>query len=532
MDRGLAQQRSPLAADRFLPIDWVYLGLISLLLILLCAVRSRTRLLWADETYGYTLFLSHSLSSAMRGWYEGADGGGPLYYALGSLWFTLVGLSAFTLRLFSTLGFIVALGFLWRSGRRFYAAPILAIAVSATFFLSRVTLWQAVNGRFYGLMLAATAFVVYCFLRAELVAPTPALLGMTATAHACLIGSHILGMVYSATLLLGLPALDLLRRRRLRPSLYLAGLSGWLILPLCRHAIHATTSVAKNAFWTVRPTLGDLLFGVAAFNRPLVLLLLFFVGATILVRSQSGRNTAQPRSSWRASSRLPLYIVIGAILSAQLVLYLKSQHGLSIYSDRYLLPVSLATIFLLAEGMTNLRSALAAKVPAWHPPAAGIALGVLLVTAARAFTNAPYAQLYPSPTMPARFAAQLPSQRQVLVTEAPAFTFLRLADPTHQYFFISDSVYDRDPSQANVDVAAQYLLANWRRAGFARSSILDVAELQQLNVDVTLLVDPMHDGWVQTRLLTDPRLNLKKVGVITDFYTFTIWQVHRLPLGG
>ncbi len=507
--------------------DWLYLSLASLLLLLLCVVRSRGRLLWADESIGYTLFLSHSFHAVMRGWYFGADGGGPLYYSLGYLWFALVGLSVLTLRLFSTLGFIVALVFLWTSGRRYYSASIFAIAVSATLFLSRVTLWQAVNGRFYGLLLAATAFVVFCFLRAETIPSSPYLLGITALAHACLISSHVLGMVYSATLVLGLPALDLLKRRRLRPALYLAGLSGWVILPFCRHAIHATTSVARNVFWTTRPTVTDLIFGVASFNRVLLLLLLILPLGVILLKGTSRGRPAESESSWRSFPRLPIIVVTGSILSAHLILYGKSQRGLSIYSDRYLLPVSLATIFLLAEGMTRLSAALASKTSWRNPPVIPTILMATLVTAARAFTNAPYSELYPDPAMPARFASQLPPQRQVVVTESPTFIFLRLYEPDHQYVFISDRVYDCDPSQANVDVAGQYLLANWRRAGIAPSSILDYAELPQLNSDFTLLVDPMHDAWVQTRLVGNPALTLTRVGVLREFYTLTIWQVHR-----
>ena len=108
-----------------------------------------------------------------------------------------------------------ALLLVWTAVRRFCSTVVTAIAIGAVFFVSPASIWQELSGRFYGTFLAFAALASLLFLITAEDEPRRRDLAATGLAHACLVGSHILGIVYSVSLVAGAIALDR-RRKRVR----------------------------------------------------------------------------------------------------------------------------------------------------------------------------------------------------------------------------------------------------------------------------------------------------------------------------
>ncbi len=413
------------------PADWTLVLLLAAFLFGLCWFRSRTRLFWADELYGARVVGDPSFRHMLTGWRDGADGGGLVYYLLARLWTRLFGLNELTFRLFSTAGMAAAVVFVWAAVRRYTSTLIVALSVGIVFLTPAVMLWQEVNARFYGLFLASAALASLFFLVTAERTPTRSDLLLTACAHTCLVGSHILGLVYSFSLIAGMFLLDRLERRTRWP-LYLTAGSGWLLLPLSYQAIRSSASVAQGSFWTRKPGPLQLLLGWSVFGKT-TLWLLLVLAFLVLLRTWILRKAPRP-APWQSQHRSVLFLIASLCL-AQLILYAKSQVGVSIYSDRYLLPVSIATVFALAWCLARLLPRSTAALP----PTISFSLAAvaLLPLCLFAYRRVSYPYLYPAPGYPQRASAAIPPGAPVLAS-IPAFTLFANYDPAHRYLFLLD----------------------------------------------------------------------------------------------
>ena len=515
------QQFRQLEACGLSAVDWLLILLVCVLSIALCVVRSRGRLLWSDELFSWNLLNDPSFRHMMAGWNLGADSGGVMYYLLARPWVSVVGLSELNLRLFSTIGMMVAVVFVWISGRRYYSTPAVAFGVALVFFTIPAILWQDVTGRFYGLLLGSVAFASLMFLRTADKADLPWTdLLATALASALVCGSHILGIVYSASLLLAAIALDRVRGRW-RPGLYLATIAGWLVLPLSYHAIVATTSVTSTAFWTQKPTWGTLLFATVGYSKPIrdvvVVLGLFVV---------SGRFFRNRRTTFSAESsdRMSVYALAAGLFFAVLILFVKSRlEGVSIFADRYLLPLSLATALILADLVTRV-------LPTQRRYPKSIAAAATLfiaVCAVYAFTHPFYAATFPTIGLPQRIEARLPPDHTVVVRGLPLYLFLTHYDKTHRYIYLIDWKYDLAPQRAGAAHGAERVLENTDRAGYYNHTIQTCDQIMQQNPSFTFLMLGTDEGWVRTRLLV-PSYQTESLGSFTEWFPFTIWHTERI----
>jgi len=498
--------------------------LVCVLLIGLCVVRSHGRLLWSDELFSWNMLNDPSFRHMMAGWNLGADSGGVMYYLLARPWVDVVGLSELNLRLFSTLGVMVAVVFVWIGGRRYYSTSAVAFGVAFVFLTIPAILWQDVNGRFYGLLLGSVAFASFMFLRTADKADLHwSDLLATALASALVCGSHILGMVYSASLLLAAIVLDRLRGRW-RLGLYLATIAGWIVLPLSYHAIVATTSVTSTAFWTQKPTWGDLLFATAGYSKPIrdaaVVLALYIVS----VRLFRSRRTA---FSAEIPDRLPVYALAAGLFFAVLILFAKSRlEGVSIYSDRYLLPLSVATALMLAELVT--RALPIQRLSKGYPKSTAVATTLFIaVCAVYAFTHPFYASTFPTIGLPQRIEARLPWDHTVVVRGLPLYLFLTHYDKTHRYIYLIDWKYDLAPQRAKAAHGAERVLENTDRAGYYNHTIQTCDQIMQQNPSFTFLMLGTDEGWVRTRLLV-PSYQTESLGSFTEWFPFTIWHTERI----
>ncbi len=512
-------------------LDWAGLLLLTALTLVLCVSRSRTRLLWSDETFSFTLLREGNLLHALRGWWAGADGGGVFYYVLGAGWFRLFGATPLSLRLFTTAAFAGAVALIWRAARRFYPTPIVALAIATVAFLPRVMAWQIYNGRFYGFFFFAAAWTSSVFLRTmsrDRIGRGDLL--ETGLSHLCLVGSHVLGVLYSGSLLVGMVVTDRLSGRRPRWALYGSAVVAWALVPISFHAIRATTGIAKGVFWTKKPHLADLPMGFFSYSRTLLGLALLLAAAAAMVavvqRRRLGGWTETGLAGWR--QRLPVATLIGALLTTQLTLFVISQRGLSLYADRYLIPLAIAAMLLLAELMTQVwEGAGSSLLPGRTTAAAVVTVLAVVLCWRRAFTTDPYASLYPGPGVPAEVSAALPPGDPVVVTLVPVFTMNRLFDPAHHYIFVTDWAYDLDPARPPMDASGQRLLENWRAGGFAADSILDLPEVVRQNREFTLVAEDGRTPWVESRFGHTPKFELRHIGALRTWYPMEIWHVHR-----
>ena len=495
-------------------LDWLLILLLGSFLLANCVVHSQHRLLWSDELLAARI-TGDTFPSMVRGWWWGADGGPPLFYLGGWLLQHLFGHAELSLRLFSAAGMGIAATLLWAAARRYAGTLPVAVAVATCFLLPSYVRWQEVNGRFYGLFFATAALASLMFLITAECEPTTATLLCLALSHAALLGSHTLGIVYSFSLIAGTVVLDR-SYARWRPKLYLAALAGWLVLPLCYHALRQSSWVAPVTFWTVKPNHHEFLLGLTAFSpallhlSPVFLLLaagrLYFTGA------------------WRQIPRGPLALCAALVL-AQTILFLKSQTGISIYSDRYLLPLLTVTILSLA-GFLQLVLPRKLTLAMGNPGAAVVALAVMIPCCVFAFRQQDLYWLYPRKGLVERLTAGIPNGSPVLTTSLPPFLLLSHYDSDRRVLYLLDTKRNLGGDTPSGDFYTQRLLTNWTRAGYNTQDLLPCHVLMSSFPDFYVLADPSGDRWIGTEL-RNAGYSAQKIGTIPEWYAVTLWHIRQ-----
>lgn len=224
--------------------------------VALAVFYSHGRIMWSDELFGWMLATDPSSRHMIEAWNAGADGGGLCFYVLARCWLKVFGQSVLAFRLFSAAGVAAAAVFTFRAARHYVSWGIAVSSVALLWFSSDIVLWQVMQARFYGLLLAGVAGACYlAVLTAHRV--TGRLLVLTWVCHTVLVGTHPFGAVYSGVVVLAMVVSDALVRR-LRTQLYAAALGGWWVLLVSVRAMRSTAAVGRPHFWTTRPTIGDL----------------------------------------------------------------------------------------------------------------------------------------------------------------------------------------------------------------------------------------------------------------------------------
>ena len=300
---------------------------------------SAHHLMLLDEFFAWNLLSDPSWHHLVASWAHGADSGGILYYAL--LW-PLVHLfhkSVLVARIFSALCYVLSAMFWWRALARFMNAQAAALGVLLVWLSSGLVLVYIAQVRFYTPLLLFASLAVLTTLRCadEGVSPKAAAL-QVASAHACLVLIHMLGILYSA-LILAASLLCLLPRRR---AFLIAGsvLTSWLALLPCRAAIRAGSANATSQLSFV---LRDVLrFELkAATTAPVRLIAL--IGLLWLLYDAVRKIRSAPA---RARAALLGPVLCAAFLAGPFSLYLLSIFGRPLGAARYLLPyyMSLGTV--------------------------------------------------------------------------------------------------------------------------------------------------------------------------------------------
>ncbi len=504
--------------------DWLLICMIAAFFFLLCVLRSRTRLLWSDELLGFHLISSPSTSQMLKGWSEGADGGGVVYYLLARVFTRIFGMSALTLRLFSTAGMMTSLVFVWCMARRYASTIVVACTVGLVYFVPAAMRWQEVNGRFYGFFLASAALAALWFLVTAEREPTSFDLVVTFLAHACLIGSHILGMIYSFSLIAGMLTLGAMRGQ-LRWRVYLSAAATWALVPVSYHAIRSSAAIGAGVFWTTKPRAFDLLNAFTDYDWDALLvvyLLLLATTALVLFRGRKSHWVSPVRESG-----LPPIVLVASLVLAQLIIFAKSQFGTSIYADRYLLPLMIATTLIVAALLTFL-------LPRFFTDNSSqlrsLSVSVIVLflffyfPIARRFD---YGDQYPNRGLPQRITAAIPEGSPVVITQVAIFELLTTYDKQHNYLYFLDSAYDSDPSHPHGDLYGARMMESWQRAGYEEGHILECPVILSQYPHFVLILDSFREHWFEDRLLHNPAYQVTPMGSNKEWVPVTLWKIDR-----
>lgn len=436
----------------------------------ICLRLGYGRLLWEDEVLGWVMLRDPSWRHMFQSWNRGTDGGGALFYITGRLWFAVFGSGNMAFRLYSATLYAAAFMLLWMLVRRFYSSAPAAIAVLAAWFLSPALIPHAAEGRFYGLFLASTLGVC-CWIVHLLDDRHPSwsrLLG-TWLVFSLLITSHILGAVYACMLVLAWWCIDFVSGI-VRPRLYLAALASLLWLLPSWHAIQASAAVGKPHFWTIQPNVADFFVAYAGGSlRAELILALLLAMVAISLFSSSKRSEA----SATLKGRLVPIILMSALFTVPLIFYIEGIFAAPLFNTRYLQPVEVATVILIAQLVTMLQT-MWLKQPAIRRmvlTAAG--LSMLLMVLQYDFFYLPYFQSaqhdYASP-----LTANLPGGVPILCEDAFTFTELMRteSDSNVRYLYLLDWQYVVSDDAPRLEVTQYHLMQNWHDVGYFKDHVV------------------------------------------------------------
>ena len=461
---------------------WDYVGMLAgfLLTLAITVVNSRARVFWEDESLGWMLLTDPSWRHMIRAWNLGADGGGFSFYVFGRAWFALFGNSHLAFRLFSSTCFGIAFVALWGALRRNYPTWIVAFAAFNTFFFSPPLTRHFLEGRFYGLLVMATALALWLVLTLDDTPdPTPVRFYLGGfLVHGLLTTSHLLGVVFSAFLLAATVVLDRLRGRR-RFRLYLTVAAAWLLLLPEKTSIASAARVGKPHFWTKPPKVADLIGAYSGFSHEILIVLVLLAIATLLVlrRSPGGVRTALRRAYHR---RQGVYVATVCLLLVPVSFLIEGLLSTWLFTDRYLQPVTIGIAFVTAELCLllshNLNLPLASRMPRLVT-FARCAFGLLFAGFTFIWVFHHVAQQTPSPPdFTPVITERMPKDLPVVIEDA--FTFTELMDrQSHsgvQYMFLLDWPWAISPAAPRLEPTQYHLMENWKRAGYFADRIENV----------------------------------------------------------
>ena len=496
---------------------------------LYCLLVSRYRILWSDELFGWELVRDPSWRHMLRAWQLGADGGGISFYVLCRLWLGLFGHTKLAFRGFSAAGVFLAFATMWALLRRFYRPEIVAITLFTVWLGSRTILWQIVQTRFYGLLLASSALAFLAALPGGVqrgedeTNPTTHLQLLAAFgANFLLVSTHPLGLAYSAALLLAFVLVDG-SRKRLRFRLYVAVLCSWSVLLFSMTAIKNSAAVGKPWFWTIKPTLLDLQALYEPLFWPTLPKLVLLVFAVALLWPGERRKMAQ-------AVRQRRYVLLPGLFLAlvPVVVWVLSRRGTSYFVDRYLISFTLGIAVLMAEALTQ---ALPRELSWRRPfPLVLTLVAVLLYKAGwDGLHQFPRDLFVPPFDFTGDLALLLPRGEPVLIPRVDVFDLMAYYRdaPDLPILFPTDLQMAEEPESPRGLVSGVNEMLNWRKAGYYSSQIVDSAQFLATAQEF-IVVNDASIPWMQQRLGNNPHWKLTKLGDFAHgYWSATIWRVTR-----
>lgn len=492
---------------------------------------SHRRIMWSDELFGWMLVTDPSFRHMLHAWNAGADGGGICFYILARLWLAILGHTPAAFRLFSAAGVGLAAAFTFRTCRRFFPWGIAVFSVALLWFSSDIVLWQIMQARFYGLLLAGVAAASYASVLTSNTLTTRRLL-LTFGCHTLLAGTHPLGVLYSGVIIISMVLSDLLSHE-FRPRLYIVAISGWWILLPSVYAIENTAAVGKPHFWTTRPELADLGNAYSGWSLATAVVLAVLAGA--FVSLLCFRRIPKIKLSGAAIGHRPLLLLGAGLLSVPLFVFLISQRGTSLFVDRYLVPVTVGLCFLICQLLSWVLPDRAAASPprTWFPtllPFAGLTLVPVLLWVA--LISFPSYWEYPAVDANLDLLPLLPKDLPIVVERVDLFDQLLAyhRQPGNRFIYLLDWKNVTDPDSPRGEVSGYHQMENWREVGYFSGSIQDTDAFLANTPDFVVIHNPgllwfehriRHNSHFEAQALVNVRTG---PGQSTSS---TLWLVHR-----
>ncbi len=470
---------------------------------------------WGDEIMGDLVLRAGSWHRFLELWRSGVDSSGFWFYVFAKPWELIFGPSELSLRMFSAAGVAVAAALTWRLARRFYSLPVVAVALAVSFFELGVVRWQLSNGRCYGVFFASAALVITLIFRGEDEAhrqPSLRFLFATLLAYDILAGSHILGLVYAGGFL-GIQLLFDLRARGLRPAIYGAALLG--IIPIVLFSLgnlHSTAALGKPAFWTVLPRFRYILFLSEIAQGAVYWVIVGMLPFAFL-------------HLHRRKQRDAVYLLLFGFLLIHTFFVLLSRVTTPIYVDRYLLPLVMGLVLLLAEVLTQIiEGGTSSRVLA---VLACVYLGYL---AYAAFPRLHFST-YPKKDYTASFLAQIPGGNLPIVDPDPGIfaetEYYHHGTFDRPFLYPVDPVLSLDPTTPG-GVSGLHELENFLRLGIFSPDVQPYQEILARYPDFVVVTFDPAGAWLRKRILNNPQYTVTDLGsFLVQDMGFHLLRVHR-----
>jgi hypothetical protein len=315
-----------------------------------CYLVNREKIFWNDELFSWYLLADPSFSNMLGAFHDHLNATPPLYFLLGWLWAQVFGAAELSLRLFSSLGFCLALIFVWLFLRRAYGFWASAFAVLLVFCTSTLILYQNAEARMYGLYLAAAAAAIWAHQRVD---QEKGVLFALFLSHVALIHSHLHGAFFSGAILF-VAALRDRFSSQWRPKAYGAVLAAWLSFLLYLPSLLVHMELSQPRGWLPEPISRDLfgyfLLGSTHFNPAFLTPVLLSAPFLLFVWPAKPARGAEKRAQ---ASLLLFALGLALVPIAVWVFSIVVQ---PLFMDRYLLPATLAYAILLAHAFDTLLS--------------------------------------------------------------------------------------------------------------------------------------------------------------------------------
>src|SRR6266702_1566653 len=306
---------------------------------------SGRRIMWSDELLAWNLLTDPSWHHMIQSWSRGADSGGPLFYLLARPLLLITGPHPLTVRLFSAFCLWLAAVLWWGTLRQTFSGSSALIALFLIWLCNGDFVDHLAEVRFYVLFVLAATVSFSAVIWIEEKQPSDRIIFLVCfLTNAFLISAHMLGLIYSAVIVVALLFATLPPRRRL--AAIGGAFAGWLILLAYLPAIRAG---AGNLTWILLPGIRDLLrfyLHSPTVNRYVDGSLLLFVTASLMLCLMWSRNLlAMPRG------RRMLLVLCLLLFLIPAGFYVVSHIYKPIFAGRYMMPFELGFAGMVAGSL-------------------------------------------------------------------------------------------------------------------------------------------------------------------------------------
>lgn len=325
-------------------------------LLISCILISDKKYFWNDELYSYYLLADQSFKNMLVAFHDKINGTPILYFLIGWLWAKLFGATELSLRLFSSLGFCIALVVTWITLRQTYSLLPASFGVLTVFCVSEIILSQNAEARMYGLFIACCSLGLFQYnsLNHDLKDKSPIYqrkLWLNMLIHIGIVHTHLFGILYSGAVLFSHLASDIYFKK-FRPSLYYSIILSWASLIFYIPSFLNQADAGNPRLWIPVPSTRELIDFLNShlsvfLGLDLLILIILIAGLQFLLTPDTTASFYQAKPKKR-NSELTLLIFAYSFLVIPVLVWVLSKTIKPIFIDRYMVPTTLSWSILFS----------------------------------------------------------------------------------------------------------------------------------------------------------------------------------------